>query len=214
MANRGEFETELGFGYLSEAGSRELVAPQLVLNLGIFSRWEAVLEGRGLIPLESEPASPRFRLNDTGLFFKGLLREGSLQEGTGPSIATEFGVLLPTLNGESGVGASAALIASQHWEPLTVHLNGQGQLTRAGNLGLFGGLILEGPTRWVVRPVGEVFLASEGGRSRIASGLVGAIWTLGDNFSLDLAARAQRGDLVAYEVRLGFTWGIRLWGKA
>ena len=43
-----------------------------------------------------------------GAFLKGVLRPGSLQDQPGPSIATEFGVLLPGINAEPGFGASFA----------------------------------------------------------------------------------------------------------
>ncbi len=210
----GEATIELGLGLLRVSGTNELVAPHLVLNLGFWKRWEAVLEGIAFIPLEREEDSPRFRLEGTGLFLKALLREGSLQEATGPSLATEFGILLPTVNGERGVGLSAAFIVSQRWAPLTAHLNVQALVARSGAAGLFGGLILEGPDRWAVRPVGEVFMELATDAPRVASGLLGAIWRVQDNFSLDLAFRMARlGTLVVREVRFGFTLGLSLWGK-
>jgi hypothetical protein len=200
---------------LTEGDVHSLIAPQLVLNLGLSSRWEAVFDGAGVFPLDAEPGSPRFRFEETGLSLKGVLREGSLQAGSGPSIGTEVGVLLPTFHGQPGTGASAAMIVSQRWEVLAVHLNGLAERTRAKNLGWFGGLIVEGPDRWFVRPVGEVLVEGEsGGNPRSASGLVGAVWRVHDAFSLDLAFRVARiGDLSVYEGRLGFTWDIGLWRK-
>ena len=44
---------------------------------------------------------------------KGVLREGALQDKTGPSLATEFGVLLPGIRDDPGIGASLAGILSQ-----------------------------------------------------------------------------------------------------
>jgi hypothetical protein len=93
----------------------ELVAPSLVLNWGFADRWEAVLEGRHFVELRSESEEPRLRVEDTSLPLKRILREGSLQEKSGPSIATEFGALLPTINGESGVGANWAVQARLTW---------------------------------------------------------------------------------------------------
>ena len=61
-----------------------------------------------------------------------------------------------------GIGASANLIVSQQWSALTVHVNTQVALTRAGNLDLFEGVIVEGP-QWTVRPVAEVFVEREFG---------------------------------------------------
>jgi hypothetical protein len=213
VAKQGEAEIEFGLGHLTEGGTRSLIAPQLVLNRGLSSRWELVFDGAGVFPLDWEPGSPRFRFEDTGLFLKGVLREGNLQSGSGPSIATEVGAILPTLHGEPGVGASAAMIVSQQWDALTVHTIGLAERTRAKNLGWFGGLIVEGPNRWILRPVGEVFVEGEsGGNPRTASGLAGTIWRVRDAFSLDLAFRgAHIGNLAVYEARLGFTWDIGLW---
>ena len=52
-----------------------------------------VLEGRVAHGLTADTAGTSL-LGD-GASLKGVLREGSLQEKPGPSIATEFGVLLP-----------------------------------------------------------------------------------------------------------------------
>jgi hypothetical protein len=215
VAKPAEAEIEFGIGHLTEGGAHSLIAPQLVLNLGLFSRWELVFDGAGVFPLDSEPGSSRFRFEDPGLFLKGVLREGSLQAASGPSIATEVGVLLPTFHGEPGAGASAAMIVSQRWDALTVHLNGLAERTRAKNLGWFGGLIVEGSDRWLLRPVGEVFVQGEGGGNpRSASGLAGAIWRVRNALSLDLAFKvALIGNLAVYEARLGFTWDIGLWSK-
>jgi hypothetical protein len=212
VAAPGEMEIELGLGHMRESTSRELTAPRLVLNLGLLQRTELVLEGRAVFLCRADLA-PSFRLGDPALLAKGILREGRLQEGSGPSIAAEAGVLLPEINGETGVGVSAALIVSQQWTWLTVHLDGEIQLTRTGALGLFGGLIVEGPDRWIVRPVGEVFLAHEGGGAGIVSGLLGAIWRVREDLAFDAAFRwAHHGSLAAHELRLGLTWSFSAWG--
>ena len=59
-----------------------------------------------------------------------MLREGVLQDKTGPSVATEFGLLLPGIRDEHGTGASLAGIVSQRWEWGTLHLNTAAALTR------------------------------------------------------------------------------------
>lgn len=74
--------------------------------------WELVLEGRSEHPLSGDGAT---RLVDDGLFVKTVLREGALQDKAGLSIATEFGVLLPEINGVARAGASWAAIVSQRW---------------------------------------------------------------------------------------------------
>jgi hypothetical protein len=57
---------------------------------------------------------------ENGFFLKTVLREGVLQEQSGPSIATEFGMLLPGINDQHGTGAEITGIVSQRWEPITL----------------------------------------------------------------------------------------------
>ncbi|MCI0407725.1 MAG: hypothetical protein L0191_04020, partial [Acidobacteria bacterium] len=198
---------ELGPAYLSEDSMRFLVAPDLKLNWGFASLWEVVLEGRNILPLNAGPDEPNFRIVDTGLFLKGVLREGSLQGRTGPSLATEVGVLLPTVHGEPGTGASAACIVSQRWKGATLHLNGAVELTQSHTLGLFGGMILEGPYAWPVRPGAEVVVEDERDGGRVTSGILAVIWRLRENLSLDFGyKRARERDESIRELRAGLTW--------
>ena len=136
--------------------------------------------------------------------------------GTGNRADEEGGVLSESRGKQtlkrSGIGATATLIVSQHWKPVTLHVNGEVTLTRAGNLDLFGGAILEGPREWAVRPVVEAFVEREFGAAFVLSGLVGAIWQLKEGLSLDIALRAARVDTnTALEVRAGLTWATSLW---
>src|SRR5260370_30400655 len=93
---------------------RTVIAPAYVLNFGFAKNWELVLEGRGEHPLR--PAEDtRSRFVGDAVFLKGVLREGALQDKSGPSVATEFGALTPGFNDEPGWGASWLCIASQPW---------------------------------------------------------------------------------------------------
>ena len=140
-----------------------------------------------------------------------MLREGSLQGASGPSIATEVGVLLPTISGEPGTGLEALLIVSHSWNALTLHLNGAIARTRSKRQGLFGGIILEGPQAWAVRPVAELFVESEGGAPNVKSALAGAIWNVRDGLSVDVGFRyAWQGPQSGVEVRGGFTRAFSL----
>src|SRR5258708_7783608 len=113
VAAPGEVEIELQpAGRLRERGSTTLIAPAMVYNYGFSEGWEAVLEGRGETPLS--PSGPT-SLTTAGAFLKHVLQPGSLQDKTGPSVATEFGVLLPDSMGNSGAGAIFAGIVSQRW---------------------------------------------------------------------------------------------------
>src|ERR1041384_1275001 len=99
---------------------------------------------------------PRSALVDNGAFIKQVLRPGVLQDEPGVSIATEYGLLLPEVNGVHGTGVSVAGIVSQRWQAATIHLNAQLARTREPEPDVFLGTILEGPIAWRVRPVAEL----------------------------------------------------------
>jgi hypothetical protein len=212
VADRGYVEIELGpVGYVVEGSDKALVAPSVVLNWGFADQWEAVLEGRNLVQLGSDLQGPRSRVEDIALSLKGVLREGSLQEKGGASVATEISALLPAVNGESGAGAELALIVSQRWPDLTLHVNGAAIWTRAHEPGAFGGIILEGHDAWAVRPVAEVFVEAERGAPTTVSVLVGTIWRVREGLSFDAGVRLSRaGGVDTTELRLGLTWGFKV----
>jgi hypothetical protein len=163
VAVPGEVEIELQpAGRLRDQGTTNLVAPATVFNFGLSEGWEAVFEGQGQTPLS--PQGPT-SWTAAGAFLKHVVLPGSLQDKNGPSIATEFGVLVPDSTGNSGVGASLAGIISQRWGWGTIHLNGEMALTREHHGDVFVGSIIEGPSKWAVRPVAEVFYENEFGRS-------------------------------------------------
>jgi hypothetical protein len=207
VAGPAETEIELGpVGYLVES-SRSVVAPALVYNYGFADRWEAVLEGQGEHPVSGPSRSSTIVGN--GAFLKGVLRDGVLQDRPGPSVATEFGLLLPGFNDEPGLGASLAGIVSNRWQGLTVHLNASLSVSRAGNPDLFLGAILEGPWDWTVRPVAEVFYERQWSVSEIQSALVGAIWHSGSGPEYDAAVRtATESGRHTAEFRAGVTFGF------
>lgn len=212
VAAKGELELELGpLGYLAQGPDKTLVAPSLVLNWGFADGWEVVLEGRHLVRLGSDLLGPRQSVDDTAFALKGVLREGSLQEKAGPSVATEISALLPTVHGDPGAGAEGALIVSQRWPDLTVHATGAASWTRAHEPGLSGAVILEGHDAWAVRPVAEVLVEGERHEPVTVSGLVGAIWRISDALSFDAGLRlAHAGDTTTTELRLGLTWGFKV----
>src|ERR1051326_7256334 len=170
---------------------------------------ELVMEARHEVARDPQPGEPRSALVDNGVFVKQVLRPGSLQDGEGLSLATEYGVLLPGVNAQEGTGISLAGIASQRGPAGTVHLNTQILKTREHESELFLGTILEGPYTWRVRPVSEVFTDRTSGSSRVNSALVGAIWRVREGFSFDAALRfAHAGGQSIQEFRLGFTWSF------
>ncbi len=203
-------EIEFGpLGLVKEGPDKSLVAPSVIFNWGFADRWELVLEGRHFLQLGDKIREPRFRVEDNALSLKGVLREGTLQEKTGLSVATELGALLPSINGDSGVGAEEAIIVSQRWPDLTVHLNGAVAWTRAHRLGLFGGAIFEVHDAWAIRPVAEIFVEGERDVPTAISGLVGAIWRVRDGLSFDAGFRlARAGGVKTAEIRAGLTWAF------
>jgi hypothetical protein len=210
VAKAGELEVELGpVQWLRENGKRFLQVPAVIANFGLERDRELVIEGRHEVALDPEPDEQHSALVDNAVSIKQVLRRGVLQDGAGPSIATEYGILLPDVHGVHGTGASLAGIVSQRGDAGTVHLNGVLSYTREHEPGLFLGVILEGPYSWPVRPVAEVFTDRARGSTRVNSGLVGAIWRVRDGLSFDVGVRsAKAGDEQTHEVRLGLTWAF------
>jgi hypothetical protein len=207
VAEKGKMEIELQpAGIFKDASGTTLIAPAARFNYGLTETWEAVLEGQVETPLS--PSGPS-TVTAAGAFLKGVLREGSLQNKAGLSVATEFGFLLPDSRGYSRLGASLAGIVSQRWDWGSIHLNGAAALNREHRADLFVGTIIEGPSKWTVRPVAEVFYEKEFGKSETVSGLVGLIWQVRDDLSFDIGVRhAVTNGHPLNEVRAGVSFAF------
>ena len=208
VAEKGEIEIELGpVEYLRQGAERTLLAPDLRINYGLMPGWEASLEGKLTHGLTA--GIPGTSLVESDALLKSVLREGSLQEKPGPSIATEFGVLLPGINDQHGTGAVLNGIISQRWDWGTTHLNVQLELTRQQHVDYFLDTIIEGPRDWPVRPVAEIFHESDVSLFRTGSALVGAIWQVQDNIAVDFGLRGARvNGQTAGEIRAGVTFAF------
>lgn len=208
VTDTGAIEIELGpVEYLREGAERTLFAPDYRINYGFTSGWEASLEARVAHGLTS--GLPSASLTESDVLLKGVLRGGSLQEKSRPSIASEFGILLPGINDEHGTGAIVDAIASQRWDWGTVHLNAQIALTREQHADYFLDTIAEGPHDWAVRPVSEVFYEQDIGRFRTRSVLIGAIWQVRDNIAVDFGLRgAVVNSFTEGEIRAGVTFAF------
>jgi len=209
VAKKGEMEIELQpAGRVRNDNGTSLIAPATVINYGLSDDWEAVFEGQGQTSLS--PPGPT-SLTAAGAFLKHVLVPGSLQDKTGPSVATEFGVLAPDSTGNSGFGVSLAGIVSQRWDWGTMHLNAETALTREHRGDLFLSAIVEGPSTWTVRPVAEVFYENEFGKAQTFSGLVGLIYRVSDDLSFDVAVRhALTNGRPVNEIRAGLTFAFPL----
>ena len=208
VAETGEMEIELGpVEYLRDGADHTLLAPDVRINYGFTPGWEASLEGKVAHTLTG--GIPGASLVESDALLKGVLREGALQEKPGPSIATEFGILLPGVNDQHGTGAVLNGIASQRWDWGTVHLNAQIELTREQHADYFFDTIIEGPHDWVVRPVSEIFYERDVGLFRTRSALIGAIWQVQDNIAVDVGLRgAHVNDHTVGEIRAGVTFAF------
>src|SRR5437762_8053843 len=150
VAKQGEFELELGpVGRRREGSKRIEVAPAVIGNFGLEGDRELVIQGQREVALDREPGEPCSAIVDNGIFIKQVLRKGTLQDASGASIATEYGLLLPAVHGEKGTGFSVAGIVSQRTETISVHLNAALAWTREHEPDLFLGAILEGPYSWM-----------------------------------------------------------------
>jgi hypothetical protein len=208
VADPGDVEIELGPAeYLREGSERVLFAPALRLNFGFARDWEGTIEGDLAHALAGDMTGTSLVGNIASL--KGVLREGSLQEKPGPSIATEFDVLLPGIHDEPGTGVGLTGIVSQQWRWTTVHFNAAVTLTREQHVDYFLDTIIEGPHDWVVRPVCEFSYELDVGQFETGAGLIGAIWQVKDNLAVDLAVRGARiNDHSAGEIRAGVTFAF------
>jgi hypothetical protein len=209
VANLNEVEIELQpAGRLQTGPQSTLIAPEVVYNYGFAERWEMVLQGQ--VETSLSPGGPS-SLAATGAFLKYVLRPGVLQDQSGVSIATEFGPLLPGINTDPGVGFSWAGIVSQRWDWGTAHFNVETNLTRDQHAEEFLDVILEGPSKWKVRPVFEVFYDKIWTQSETRSVLLGAIWQVKDELSFDAAFRyALVNGRAVNEIRAGLTYAFKV----
>jgi len=207
VANLNEVEIEFQpLGWQRDDQQKTLIMPGVRYNWGFAGRWEFVAEGQFERPLS--PSGPS-SFSATGMFLKYVVKPGVLQDQPGLSIATEFGPLLPEINGDRGTGFSWAGIVSQRGDWGTVHLNVEANLTRDQQAEAFLGAIVEGPAKWTVRPVFEVFYDKVWRDTETRSGLAGAIWQVRDNLSFDAAFRyATVNGRPVDEIRAGLTFSF------
>ena len=206
VADKGKMEIEMQpAGILKDASGTTLIAPATRFNYGLTETWEAVLEGQIQSPLS--PSGPS-TLTAAERFSRVSCAKAAFNK-SGISVATEFGVLLPDSRGDSQLGASVAGIVSQRWDWGAIHLNGQFALTREHRGDVFLGTIVEGPAKWKVRPVAEVFYEREFGNSETISGLVGLIWQVREDLAFDVGLRhAVTNGRALNEVRAGLSFSF------
>lgn len=205
VAEPGEVEIELSpVSFRHDDSGETWIAPQLRLNYGFAPNWELVVEGQGE---HSQGATSV--LVDNAVFLKTVVREGTLQEQLGPSVAIEFGALLPGINDESGIGAELAGIIGGRTSWGAIHFTAAAALNRDSRGEMFLGSIIEGPSDWAVRPVAELVYEREFGATEVLAGLVGVIWEAREGLAFDLAVRQAAVDgEPETEIRLGLTFAF------
>ena len=209
VAEPGELEIEFSpVSFRHDDGGDTWIAPQLKINYGIAPGWEFVIEGQGE---HAQFEGARSVLVDNAVFLKHVVREGTLQEQTGPSIAIEFGALLPGINDEHGLGAEVAGIIGSQWSWGAIYFTAAAALTREQTGEMFLGAIFEGPLDWTVRPVAELVYEREFGQAEVFAGLVGFIWEAREGLAFDLALRQASVDgAPETEIRAGLTFAFSL----
>jgi hypothetical protein len=216
------------FGLQRDSMQTTLIAPAVRFNWGFAERWELVVEGQFETPLSPGGVSS---LVANAAFLKWVVKPGVLQGQSGVSIATEFGPLLPGINGDrdadgkpvtgvytgdgdDGFGLYWSGIVSQRWDWGTTHLTVETNLTRDHHAEAYLGVIVEGPEKWTVRPVAEVFYDKVWTEAETYSGLVGAIWKVKDNLSFDMAYRyGVVSRQPVSEIRAGMTFAFSVDGE-
>jgi len=207
VADVGEVEIEFQpAGAIHSPSATQFAGPNAIFNYGFAEGWELVLQtvAQGF-PSDAGPMNV-----SNAAFLKYVIKPGVLQDKPGVSIATEFGPLFANF-GDSGTGFGWTGIASQRWDWGTVHLNAAANLTPDQQREIFLDAIIEGPNKWMVRPVMEIYSDTLVNQTQTYSALVGAIWTVSDKLSFDMALRyALVNGREVNEIRFGLTYGFPL----
>jgi hypothetical protein len=156
------------------ASDSALTAPAAAA-IGLGDRLEASLEaGVGMSTAGGAPAP-----GDVAAGLRFVVREGSLQERAGPSLALTSAAVVPP----DGSALSLAMggVLSSAWEPLSVHVAASVSPVELG--AWWSGLALVGPGDWSLRPLAEVTFEPD------VVGLLGGLsWDVSDRVTLDVAA--------------------------
>jgi hypothetical protein len=205
----GVLEIELGpIAYTDLPNGTVTELPTATMNVGLSSRWEIVIDATRSI-LRSNDSDDQ-ELAEAAVLVKHVARDGILQKSSGWSVATEFGILLPTRNLDDDYGATMAVIGSGGFDDSMFHLNAAISQNRSGNTELFAGVIVEALPKSILRPVAEIsFEYEDETQASSWSALVGAIWRRAESLSFDVALRAIReADDWSYQARIGLTWAF------
>jgi hypothetical protein len=212
VADPGSLEIELGAGRAKQGEARVLSVPALVATYGLGHGNEIGIEAHRTRESDGLQLPYRTRIEDSAINFKRVLREGSLQDKAGPSVATECSLLFPGSGGSGSVGAGCTALVSQQWDALTGHFNVGLERTPEGTTTRSFSLMAEGPESWPVRPGTELRWEADNAGGWDHTVLAALLIPHGKDLTLDLGWRVgQSSDGAIHEVRVGLTWafGVR-----
>jgi hypothetical protein len=183
-------QTELEWGffrYENEGTTDRVISPDFQLDYGIADQWE--LTGQGRLQIYDEEGR-NLEILEPEIFVKRLIREGSMQDKTGPSLAAEFGPQLPsTKENERSFGLHALGISSYEFAGIMNHLNlGLEQDREDFKSNFIWGTILEYPSKGKYRLVSEFNGRAIYSHAPENSALIGAILDL-EKAKWDIGAR-------------------------
>ena len=212
VAGEGTVEFELGPVNWIHANGSDTLAPSVVVNVGVARGWEISTFAQPSW-LVSDRSGRRFALADSGLVLKRILREGSLQDLPGPSVAVELSALFPATRPLDDFGARLTPVVSQTWNGITAHLSASLFWTRMHEPATGGSLAIEGPEiADNLHPAVESTVGWERNSGRAWSGLAALVWNPRDDLEFDVGFRVGRSfGATAQELRAGLTWSFQVW---
>lgn len=181
-----------------------LVAPSYQWYLGLAEDWDVLYVARGYVLLDDDPEQGPYSYGEQFVALRRVLVNGNYndEELEGPSLALQMGMYLPGVEAETGLGASLAILFAWRGDPGTIHANCWLNYTQDQTFDVFTSIAYEGPEAWDVRPWAEFYVDVDDGEPYV-SGLVGAYWTVTDEFGLQGGVRVGGWeDYAELEVRL------------
>jgi hypothetical protein len=161
----------------------------MLLYAGVAPRLDVIVSGRGYLLLDDIPDYPRYHSREAAVTLRWLVREGSYQEGEGPSLALQAGLLLPNLHGGETAGGALGLLATHSGEGGTLYANVVAARTPWRSWELFVPIAFEGPPDWSVRPTLETWLDWDSEYGVLVSMLGGINIDLGERAMFSTGAR-------------------------
>ncbi|MDQ3035316.1 MAG: hypothetical protein M3Y87_23125 [Myxococcota bacterium] len=208
------------FHVLTEDGDEHsLVAPSLMLYLGIDRGVDLIFLTRGFFLVDEVPDATRYRTWESTIALRVQLVPGrySTDGIDGPSLVLQAGVMLPNVSGQGEhPGAQLGLLLGQQWDAGTLHANVFATYTTWNSFDLFVAVAMEGPPDWSVRPLVEVWYDHDTFYGELLSGLVGLYVDANEHLTLELGGRIGAWDgYTELEARLSMWCSLpNVWGGA